>query len=40
MREMKNLTANNENLQKVVDSKNNKEKFSKSLHDFYGEKIK
>ena len=40
MQENENLKKTNQTLEKLADSKNNKEKFSQNLHEFYSEKLK
>jgi len=40
LKENENLKNTNQTLEKLADSKNNKEKFSQNLHEFYSEKLK
>jgi hypothetical protein len=39
LKENENLKKTNQTLEKLADSKNNKEKFSQNLHEFYSEKL-
>jgi len=40
LKENENLKNTNQTIEKLADSKNNKEKFSQNLHEFYSEKLK